>query len=91
MATFTAKISIDAGFIKLNFNGDRFLLANAGQSRSRSEQNLKKGKHVVQWFVEGQPGTFYTLDITSPTSAITSIKKMIKPIGKDYGSFSFDI
>ena len=91
MSTFTAKILIDSGLMKLNFNGDRFLLISSGQTRSRSQQNLQKGKHVVQWYVQGQPGTFYTLDITSPTNAVTSIKKMIKPIGKDYGSFSFDI
>lgn len=91
MATFTANISIVSGIMKVNFDGDRFLLISGGQNRSRSQQNLTKGKHVVQWYVEGQPGTAYTLDVTSPASVITSITKTIKPIGKDYGSFSFDI
>jgi hypothetical protein len=90
MPTFTAKISIANGVMKLNFDGDRFLLAKSGETRSRSIQ-IGNGKHVIQWYVQGQPGTSYTLDITSPNSAATSIKKTIKPIGKDYGSFSFDI
>jgi len=91
MPTFTAKISVDNGIMKLNLDGDRFLLIKSGETKSKSLQNLSPGKHVVQWYVEGVAGTFYTLDITSPDSATTSIKKTIKPIGKDYGSFSFDI
>jgi hypothetical protein len=91
MAKFTAKISIENGIMKLNFDGDRFLLATSGQTRSRSSGELDPGKHIVQWVVQGEPGTFYTLDITSPDDAITSIRKMIKPIGADYGAFSFDI
>lgn len=91
METFTAKISIEDGIMKLNFDGDRFLLIKSGETRSRSMENIATGKHVVQWYVVGKPGTSYTLDITSPASVITSIKKVIKPIGKDYGSFSFDI
>ena len=91
METFTTIISIEDGIMKLNFDGDKYLLAKGGETRSRSMQNIPQGKHVVQWYVVGQPGTSYTLDITSPPSAATSIKKVIKPIGKDYGSFSFDI
>ncbi len=90
MPKFTAKTSIDSGIMKLNFDGDRFLLVKSGESRGRSVQ-IGNGKHVVQWYVQGQPGTSYTLEITSPKSAEASIKKTIKPIGKDYGSFSFDI
>lgn len=91
MATFKAKISIQAGFMKLNFDGDRFLLAKDGETRSRSIDNIGNGKHVVQWYVDGVPGTTYTLEISEPASAAAVVTKTIKPIGKDYGSFSFDI
>ncbi len=90
MAEFTASISIEAGMMKLILNGVNFLLVNDGQTKQRT-RNLGAGKHVVQWYVSGEPGTSYTLNISSPDSATTSITKKIKPIGKDYGSFSFDI
>lgn len=90
METFTATISIDDGMMKLILNGIAFLVVKPGESKNRS-RNLQPGKHVVQWYVEGRPGTNYTLDIISPGTATVSIKKIIKPIGKDYGAFSFDI
>lgn len=90
MADFTASISIEAGMMKLILNGVNFLIVEDGEKKERT-RNLGAGKHVVQWYVVGQPGTSYTLDITSPDSATTSITKKIKPVGKDYGSFSFDI
>ena len=76
--------------MKLMLNAKSFLLVKTDESKNQSK-NLQPGKHVVQWYVEGRPGSEYTLDITSPESATVSIKKVIKPIGKDYGAFSFDI
>lgn len=90
MATFKASLSIDDGIMKLIVNGKTFLLVKSGETKNKST-DLGPGKHVVQWYVEGAPGTFYTLEISAPESAVVSIKKVIKPIGKDYGSFSFDL
>lgn len=44
---------------------------------------------MVYWFVNGIPGSSYTIAISSPRDAQFQLTRMIGKAGKDHGSFQF--
>ena len=83
--TFTARISILDGRLKLKLNDRNFLVDNG----TRSIQLVTGQTYVVQWFVRGAPGATYTVNITAPRSAAGSITRVLNESGIDYGGFRF--
>lgn len=46
-------------------------------------------EHVVHWFVKGQPGSSYSITISSPREAEFQLTRCVGKGGKDYGAFQF--
>lgn len=44
-------------------------------------------EHIVFWYVEGPPGSTYSISISSPREAEYQLTKSLRASGKDQGSF----
>lgn len=47
--------------------------------------------HVMFWYVEGPPGSTYSITISSPREAEYQLTKTLLASGKDHGSFQFAV
>lgn len=54
--------------------------------------NLESGAdYVMFWYVEGPPGSTYSITISSPREAEYQLTKTLLSSGKDHGSFQFAV
>jgi len=52
-----------------------------------ASKNVGEGEHAVQWFVRGDPGDDFSLEVTSPPAAARKITGTIDTSGHDAGTF----
>lgn len=65
---------------------DQLIIRNA----ETVSKELDEGQtYVVQWFVEGVPGSAFTISISSPREAQFQLTRQVGNSGKEYGGFHF--
>jgi hypothetical protein len=51
---------------------------------------LQEGiEYIVHWFVQGSPGSSYSITVSSPREAQYQLTRMVVASGKDQGAFRF--
>lgn len=58
---------------------------------TRYEQELAKGDHIIQWYVEGPVDALFGISISSPPSAEFDLITKLDVSGKDFGGFRFKV
>jgi hypothetical protein len=52
-----------------------------------ASKNVVEGEHPVQWFVRGDPGDDFSVEVASPAAAARKISGTIDASGHDAGTF----
>jgi hypothetical protein len=87
MATLRASIYAEQGNLTLLLNAKVILTATGTY-----EVELAKGaEYVIQWFADGQPGSSYSITLSSPPEAEFQLTRVLGETGKDFGGTRFRI
>lgn len=79
--------TVPAGCVlRLFIDGSRLYL-----KKGRGERQLASGSHALQWWIAGNPGSEYTLDVTLEAAKIADITKAVPKRGWDAVSSTFDV
>lgn len=60
------------------------------QNSDSTTIELREGEeYIVHWFVKGQPGSSFSITISSPRDAQFQLTRVVVVSGKDCGEFRF--
>lgn len=85
MPQLAISTSIESGQMVVKLNGKTVVRNNASVTIELASGEL----FVLQWFVEGTPGSDYNITITSPLNARINRTRTIDETRRDFGGFDF--
>jgi hypothetical protein len=94
MAKLRASIYVERGELTLLLNSQKIMHTDGVRNcdGDSAQGDLTSGsEYVLQWFAEGDPGTSFSITISSPREAEFHLKKTIGATGKEFGGFPFMI
>lgn len=70
------------------YMGNQLILKDSSQTTIELESGTD---YVMFWYVEGSPGSAYSITISSPREAEYQLTKTLLGSGKDHGSLQFAV
>jgi hypothetical protein len=87
MAKLIASTFVASGELWLYLD-NKLIMQNSDSVTVELEEDTQ---YIVHWFVQGTPGSSYSITISSPREAQYQLTKIIGKRSKDYGSYIFNI
>ena len=85
MAKLIASTFIASGELWLYLD-NKLIMQNSDSVTMELEEGQE---YIVHWFVQGTPGSSYSITISSPKEAQYQLTNTMKRSGKSYGCFNF--
>lgn len=87
MAKLIASTFIASGELWLYLD-NKLIMQNSDSVTMELEEGQE---YIVHWFVQGTPGSSYSITISSPKEAQYQLTRVVGRGGKNYGAIEFNV